>query len=63
MKIQYQLDWSNTVTLEEHIYELFEQGRTETKEFKTFVGIFGASRIAKIWETYQCYKMNQLKKK
>jgi hypothetical protein len=52
------IDWTEAVTLEEHVYQLFRDGKTDTDEFKTLVRFFGRQKMIEFWKQWQ----NQLPK-
>jgi len=39
------MDWQDAVTLEERIVRIFQEGKTDSEEFKVLVRIFGKPKI------------------
>ena len=39
------IDWQDAVTLEGYVLRLFQQGKTDTEEYKTLERVFGKTKI------------------
>jgi hypothetical protein len=47
------MDWQDAVTLEERIIRIFQEGKTDSEEFKALVRIFGKPKIDGFLRKYQ----------
>lgn len=53
-------DWSEAKTLEDYVFELFENQATESKEFKALLRVFGREKMNDLWKKF-CSMKQQLK--
>ncbi len=44
--------WIGSVTFGDHIFSLFDQKKTKTTEFETWVRIFGREKMEAFWKLY-----------